>query len=283
MAQNINQFAQAPVDGQLDLSFIGPIVSARVSNSQAVALIAGQAVKGDNAAPGTSFDGPPPLLSLGSNGEPCIGFVVRNVKDASYPANARLELAMDGACMYKTANGAITRFNPVEYDIATNKIGPWGGINQICGYAYDAAINNGDLIRIITRSPQLTSANTSGAVKTVTVSSTLAEINAGKVLLPAVAGKKITIVDYTARVTGAFATGTSVIIESTNGTPVLVSTIAEAGLTNGAILKPTSANTTLGAGFSVPLGSGDGLQVVNSGAAQTGGTKIDWTFLYTQA
>lgn len=283
MVQNINQFAQAPVQGQLDMSFVGPIVTARVSNSQATPLIAGQAVKGDNTAPGTSQDGVPPVLSLSSNGDACIGFVARNIKDQNFPANSRLELAMEGACMYMTAEAAITRFNPVEYDTATNQVKAWAGVNPICGYAYDAAINANDLIRVITRSPQLTAANTSGGLKTVQVSATLAEINAGKVLIPGVAGKKITVLNVVNRSVGAFATGTGVVLESTNGAPVLVLTYLEAAIGASAVLYPSSANVTNGAGMAAPLGTGDGLQVVNSGTAQTGGTSQTYTITYTQA
>ena len=111
----------------------------------------------------------------------------------------------------------------------------------------------------------------------------MAEINAGKVLIPGIAGQKITITDYVARVTGGFATGTSIKLQSTNAVPVDAVTIAEAGLTNGAVLLPASANTTLGAGYAQQLGAGDGLKVANVGAAQTGGTSIDFTISFTQA
>lgn len=284
---NINSFAQTPVQGQMDLSFLGSVVTARVSNSQVTALIAGQAVKGDTAAPSTAQDGPPPVLSLASASDPALGFVVRNIKDINAPANARIELAMDGSCMYMTSDaansGAITRFAPVEYNVTNNTVVAWAGVNPIVGYAYDAAINSGDLIRVLVRSPQLSGSNTSSSIKNATVVATLAQINAGLIIIPGVTGKKITVTSYVAQVTGNFATGTSVELESTNASPVAVTTIAEAGLTTGAVLTPNSANTTLGVGFGGPLGSGDGLKVVNNGTAQTGGTSIQFNVSYTQA
>lgn len=280
---NINSFAQTPVDGELDLSFIGPVVSARTSNSQVTALIAGQAVAGDNATPSTSQDGVPPVISLASNSVPCVGFVARNIKDQNFPANARLELAMDGACMYKTSSSTIARFAPVEFDIATNTVLAWGGINPICGFAYDAAVTSGDLIRILIKSPQLSSANTSAGVKTVTVTATLAQINAGLILIPGSAGKKIDVLNVINRVTGTFASGTSVELESTNASPVAVLTYLEAAIAGTTVLYPNSANVTTGAGFSAPLGTGDGLQVVNNGSAQTGGTSMQFTITYTQS
>lgn len=280
---NINSFGQTPVQGQMDLSFVGAVVTAYVSANQATALIAGQCVKGDNTAPGTAQDGPPPVMALASASDPCIGFVSRNIKDINAPTYSRVELAMAGSCMYMTATAAITRFGPVEYNTSTNKVTAWAGVNPIVGYAYDAAISADDLIRVLIRSPQIGSENTTQLVKTVNVTATLAQINAGLTLIPGVTGKKITLLDYTARVNGSsFAGGTNVLLQSTNGTPVVASTIAEAGLVSGAVLKPTSANTTLGAGFSVPLGTSDGLQVAATGTHTTA-TGITFTLTYNQA
>ena len=271
----------------MDLSFVGSVVSARVSSSQSGSLIAGQAVKGDNTTPGTSQDGVPPVLSLASASDPAIGFVVRNIKDQNFSANARLELALAGAVMYMTSDtansGAITRFSPVEYSTANNTVLAWGGVNPIVGIAYDAAINAGDLIRVLIKSPQLEASNTSGGVKTVTVTATQAQINAGLTLIPGVTGKKIDVLNVVNRVVGTFATGTSVELESTNASPVAVLTYLEAAIGGTTVLYPNSANVTTGAGFAAALGSGDGLQVVNNGSAQTGGTSMQFTITYTQA
>lgn len=283
MAQNINQFAQTPVDGQLDLSFMGSVVSARVANSVVTPFVAGQAVAGDTTTPGTAQDGPPSCIALANNAMPCLGFVVGNIKDINRPANSNFELAMEGSVMYKTSSSTIARFAPVEYDIATNTVLAWGGINSICGYAYDAAVTSGDLIRIMVRTPQLSQNASGSTVKSQSFTVTLAQINAGAVLISGIAGKKITVTDYTFRVNGAsFAGGTNILLESTNGTPVVVSTIAEAGLVTTAVLKPTSANTTLGAGFSIPLGTGDGLQIASTGT-QTTATGANVTLSYIQA
>lgn len=283
---NINSFAQTPVQGQMDLSFVGSVVSARVSANQATALIAGQAVAGDATTPSTNYDGVPPVIALTNGSVPALGFVVRNIKDINAPTNARIELALDGACMYMTSDSTtvgINRFGPVEYNATANTVLAWQGVNPIVGYAYDAAINAGDLIRVLIRSPQLSGSNTSSTIKNASFVATLAQINAGLTLIPGITGKKITVTNYVAQVTGAFTTGTSVELESTNASPVAVTTIAEAGLTNGAILTPNSSNTTLGVGFGGPLGSGDGLKVVNNGTASAGGTSIQFNITYTQA
>lgn len=284
----INQFAQTPVQGQLDLSFIGPVVTARVANSQVAALIAGQMVVGDTTTPGTAQDGVPPVISLPGNSTAGLGFVARNIKDQNFPANARLELAMDGACMYMTSStansGAITRFSAVEFDSATNTVLAWAGVNPICGFAYDASINAGDLIRVIIKSPQFSASNPPSDVKTVRVVATLAQINAGLTLIAGVAGKAITLLNYTGQVTGTFATGTGLFLESTNGTPVVASTVLTADIAGTGVITPNSANTTLGLGFATPLGTGDGLKVIkDGGTALTGGTSIAFTLTFQQA
>lgn len=286
---NINQFAQTPVDGQLDLSQVGGnVFAARVSNNigNGITLIPGQAVKGDNAAPATNYDGIFPVLPLASNDDPCLGFVKYSIKDINYPANSRLELATDGTIMYKISDSTIvgiSRFAPVEYNIAANTVVAWQGVNPIVGYALDAAILAGDMIRIKINSPQISSSNTAGTTRIAQITATLAQINAGLVLIPGLTGKKIIPLNVVARVVGAFATGTSVELEDTSGSPVAVLTYAEAGLTNGAVLFPNSANVTAGAGFAAALTSGAGLQVVNNGSAQTAGTSITFTITFTQA
>lgn len=275
-ALNVNQFSIVPVLGQLDLETQGTVVTGAVSNSQGAAIVAGQPVKVEN-----SLGGVPKVLSLVAGDTPN-AFAVRNLKDANFPANSRLELALDNSVMWMTSNAAINRWAPVEVDLSTpGNVGPAGGVNPVIGLAFDEANGTGQLIRVLILLPK-PGASAAGALRTAIVSATLAEINAGKVLIPASVGKKITVVNYAARVTGAFATGTAVILESTNVAPVLVTTLAEAGLTNGAVLIPSSGNTTLGAGFAAQLGSGDGLQVVNSGAAQTAGTSIQFTLSYLQ-
>lgn len=277
---NINSFGQTPVQGQMDLSFVGAVVTAYVSANQATAFIAGQAVKGDTTAPGTAQDGPPPVLALSASSDPAIGFIVRNIKDINAPTYARVELAMDGACMYMTATGAITRFAPVEYNFSTNKVTAWAGVNPIVGYAYDAAISANDLIRVLIRSPQLSGSNTSQITKTVTFTVSQANVNAGLVLIPGIAGKAITVTNYVLTTTGTFATGTAIVLEDNAGSPVVATTVVTADLGNVNI--PGAAGNTLGAGFGVPLTSGKGLQIVKTGSAFTGGTNAIVTITYTQ-
>jgi hypothetical protein len=129
-----------------------------------------------------------------------------------------------------------------------------------------------------------TAANySSTGVRVALVTATLAEINAGKTLLAAVAGKVITVVGYQAKVLGNFAATTAVLVQDTTGTPVVIATNAVAALTTGAILNETTANVTMGAGYLAALAAGKGIVVANSGSAATGGTSITFRILYTIA
>lgn len=274
MAQNVNQFAQAPILGQLDLETQGTVVTVRISANQATALVAGQPFKVENSAGGV-----PAVLALASSADPAHGFIVRNLKDQNFPTNARAEGAMDGSIMYMNSGGAITRFGAVETVQATpGNVAASGGVNPVVGLAFDQATAANQLIRVLIKVP---STQTTASLRQETVVATLAQINAGLVLIPAVAGKSITVTNVLARVLGAFATGTSVELES-SATTVAVETLAEAGLTNGAVLFPTTANVTVGAGFGVALPVGEGLSLANNGANQTAGTNITFTITYSQ-
>jgi hypothetical protein len=274
MALNINQFKQSTTQGDLDLQFAGTVFSCMIDASQSTALVAGQAVK-----LATTSGGVPKVVALTAATDPAFGFVVRNLKDPSLVATQMVEVAHAGSVMTMTAGAAITRGKQVEVVTASNKVITSAGVNAVVGTALDTATADGDLIRVLISS---TSASDQ-SLKTAIVTATLAEINAGKTLIAGVSGKAITVIDYKAQVTGTFATGTAALLQSSNGTPVVVSTLAEAGLSAGAVLGVTSANTTLGAGFAAALGAGDGLVVANSGSAQTGGTSIKFTITYKQA
>lgn len=276
--QSPNQFNMTEIQGQLDFLKNNNVIAGQVGVNVVTPLVAGQAVKIINSA--TKL---PSFAPLAADTDVTFGFVVRNLKDQSFPALKPFELAINDSVMYMTSGAAIARGAQVEVVSATSKVITSAGINPVVGYALDQATATDQLIRVyintLGQSQPVAAANT---VQTVKVTATLAEINAGKTLIAGVASKSITVLNYTARVNGNFATGTAVILQSSNGTPVLVTTIAEAGLTTGAVLTPASANTTLGAGFAAPLGVGDGLRVVNSGSAQTGGTSIEFTLTYSQ-
>ena len=116
--------------------------------------------------------------------------------------------------------------------------------------------------------------------RTELVTATLAEINAGKELIPAVVGKKIRVLDIDAKVSGNFATGTSVEVEDSNGTPVVALGYAVAALTDGAFLEADTANVTIGAGYMADLTVSKALRVEKTGSDFTGGTSITLMIAY---
>jgi len=69
---------------------------------------------------------------------------------------------------------------------------------------------------------------------------------------------------------------TDIRLGSTDATPTVIVTIAQAGLTSGARFSAMSTtNTTHGAGLSAKLGSGVGVQIYKTGSAATGAFTID--------
>lgn len=162
----------------------------------------------------------------------------------------------------------------------------WGRPNVNTG---DNALNIGGTLNILSGGTVVEAAgsiNYSATKQQVAINTVLiAESNAagGKIIIPGVVGKTITVLDFTCVVTGAYTTNTALLLEDSNGTPVVAGTLAQAQLTNGAVLQPGATGVTLGAGFGVPLTSGKGLVVANSGTAAAGGTSTKWIVSYTIA
>lgn len=268
---NINSFKLTPEAGDLDLQFPGGVISGRVKSDESVALVATQAVKIANTSGGA-----PEFTAVAGNGETAFGFVVRNLKDQSDAAGDRLEVASLGAVMWMTAGGAIGRGFPVEYVVSSKKVIASAGVNPVVGFALDKAAADGDIIRVMIQ-PSL--ASDVGDLRTAKVTATLAEINAGKTLISAPgAGYKIRVVDFINRISGTFTTTTSVDLQDGAATKVAVSAVA--GLTNGTVQVPGSANVTLGAGFGADLTDNSPLNVANVGTAAAGGTSITYTITY---
>ncbi len=143
MSLNPNQFNMIPVQGGMDLQFGGSVFSFAVDASQATALVAGQPVLlYDRAVP------LPTVVGLAANTDNAFGFVVRNLKDATFPANSRVEIATSGSVMYMTAGAAIARGAKIEVVYNTNKVITNAGTNPVAGYALDKAAADGDLIRV---------------------------------------------------------------------------------------------------------------------------------------
>lgn len=108
----------------------------------------------------------------------------------------------------------------------------------------------------------------------------LADLNAGKVLVAGASNVTLVPLAFSAVVAGNFATVTSYIIQDTNDTPVNIQSLLVAALTDGAQIFDGASNVTRGAGMFKALTAGKGIQVVKSGSAGTGGTSIRINLLY---
>jgi predicted RecA/RadA family phage recombinase len=288
MALNQNQFAQATVQGQMDLEFTGGgVISGQVYASEATALVAGQPIKMVDSAGGV-----PKVTALTANTDATFAYVARNIKDQNFPAGAAVELAMNGSIMYMTSGAAIARGAKLENVYNTVKVITNAGTNPVCGVALDKATATDQLIRVLILTP-VTSSQTIADIaglqtaldarnQTVTVTCSLAELNAGKVLIAGVTGKKITVTGLTRRVTGNAAAATSVDVQS-DATSVKVFVDLIAALTTGAVIINKETNCTPGAGWAVELPVNEGVEAQSVGSALTTLTSIQYTVTYRQA
>jgi hypothetical protein len=110
----------------------------------------------------------------------------------------------------------------------------------------------------------------------VDVTVTLAELNAGKVIIPAIPGRTIKVWQYFIQSTGAFAAATDVRLQDSAVSPVVITTALIAALTNGAKISSevVVANVTDGAGFTGSLTLGKGVSIAKTGSAATTGTSL---------
>lgn len=282
MTLNINQFAMSTVQGQMDLQFNGSVISAQVGPDVVTALVAGQPVKLIDSAGGV-----PKITPLTANTDSAFGYVIRNLKDQNFPADQPVEIALQGSVMYMTAGASIARGVAIEVVYTTNKVITNAGTNPVAGFALDKAAADGDLIRVYVLTPGFQSAQVIAdvaglaaalaiRVQTARVTATLAEINAGKELVPAVVGKSIRVVGLTRRVSGTAAAATSADVQSgTTAVKVMVDAIA--ALTNGAVIINKETNAVPGAGWAADLPVSESLVVANVGSAMTTLTSIIYT------
>lgn len=149
MTQNVNQFAQTPEQGFLDLQTgQSNVLNGGISLSEAGTLIAGQAVKMEDSAGGV-----PKFLKLAANTDKTFGFVVYNQKDTGFTAGMGASIAIDGSVMYMTAGAAIARGAKLEVVYTTDKVITSAGTNPVVGIALDKAAADTDLIRVLIQTP----------------------------------------------------------------------------------------------------------------------------------
>jgi hypothetical protein len=109
---------------------------------------------------------------------------------------------------------------------------------------------------------------------------TLAQVNAGTLVVGTAAKRAYTVTDCWVRaIGGAAGVNDSVdIVDSVSGTIVVAFT--RAGLTENAVLRSGTATTGVGTNLGVKLGTGEGIKVKNTGGACTTMTHLDYVILY---
>ncbi len=117
--------------------------------------------------------------------------------------------------------------------------------------------------------------------KVVSGTCTTASVNAGTCFpLVGVASRTISVTHFDIVATGSAATCTGVLLEDTNGTPVVIATLAAATLTSGAHNVPLAA--TLGTGFGAGAGLtvAKGVQIIKNGSDCGTTTSFQYTITY---
>jgi hypothetical protein len=153
------------------------------------------------------------------------------------PATVRLRTAQ-GTQKF-VANGAITAGDLV-YAAAAGKVGSSGTV--LIGEALETASGDGAVIEVLRGSPL--------GVRSIRQRFSIAEINAGATLLPAIPGRKYRLVDCAMiAIGGAAATATSVDLRGTQAASgVNLVAAAVAGLTQNTLLRAGAANAAILAG-----------------------------------
>ena len=103
------------------------------------------------------------------------------------------------------------------------------------------------------------------------VSVTLAELNAGKTIVAAVTGKQIVVVNFVCVMDGNFGGLTSAELEDSSAT-VNVCSLAQAQMTDNAVLTPGVTGVTAGVGMAEGLTVSEALVITHTGANATTAT-----------
>lgn len=146
MSLNINQFAQTPVKGQLDLSVgVRSVISCQIDSSSAGGLVPGQAVKIVDVKGGI-----PNVVECSAASDDVFGFITYGIKDKMHDAGSKAEIAFfRGSCMIMEASAAISANSPVSIVVSGQKVAPSASGDMIVGRALDKASASGEFVRVM--------------------------------------------------------------------------------------------------------------------------------------
>jgi hypothetical protein len=167
---------------------------------------------------------------------------------------------------------------PAYWDVANARASFDPGVGQQIGTITSAALT-GDTTGIV----RLNEVSLSGGVLKLQKRLTVAAINAGATLLPAIAGAKYRLIDaFAIAIGGAVTTVTTVDILGTLSTSRKLVAFGQAALTQSALVRAGSAGGVIladGASFTAN-DAGTAITANITGSAITVATNVDFTLLY---
>lgn len=170
-----------------------------------------------------------------------------------------------------------------EYDLTCKKPTEYavGGGAAVVGDKFiliDISDNNNPVTRTLQDIVDLANAGEANTY-TVQVAVSLAELNAGKTIIAAVPATQIVVTDFNIVCDGAFAALTSAELEDSSAT-INVCVLAQAQMTDDAILTKGVTGVTLGVGTGEGITSGEALVITKTGSDATTATGLIVTVTY---
>lgn len=218
------------------------------------------------------------INTAGANERECIGF------QQNLPASgAPIEIAGAGGGTKAIAAGTITAGDFVKTDASGHllSIGTYENAHAVA-VAMESAVDNDVFeVFVLPIGTEIKGGSSSGSPVFARITATLAQINAGTTILPAITGRVLRLLNFSAMPNGSFGTGTAIVLEdSTTGTDFI--SLAQAQLTDNAILAPAITGVTLGAAWGDGGASGEGLKIDGTGTDFDTATDLalNLTFIY---
>jgi len=151
ISQNLNQFKQSAVKGEMDLQIMGSgVISGVVSENQATALKPGDKVTVDTAA-----DIFVPSFVKAAYNASALGIVIYTSRKSPSAYSADTGEALEVSLLlgrvpviYLETSAAVTAGARVEYN-SSDLVTTYGSSNKAIGYALDGASGAGKLIRVM--------------------------------------------------------------------------------------------------------------------------------------
>ena len=143
VVQNMNQFSQTPLKGDLAAVVSPSTLSAQVDATSMNTIVAGELVKLSTAT-GNSI-----LVDSGAaNTQNPLGFAIYSPKKDKFTSGNALEVALSGSVIWLEAASYISRGRSLEYVASGAKVRASEGSNPVIGIALDNA-SAGQLIRVL--------------------------------------------------------------------------------------------------------------------------------------